>query len=314
MLAESGPELEDASDLGPSNIDSANVQFFHEPDPTATANPSNPPRMPFDHGGWWSLHDRKPDLPTDTGASESVDPPPTGIASSSTQTSEDNGGDISWFPIREWAEAESNPRVEAVEFSGPGQAILVGYGLSEVNDPPFGWHGREPDMPEENRFMLIGGPTAQAAVNESAAKGFLPAVAERENRNDFPVISLQLKERILAPPARASMTSFVIAVATSLNGRHLIIADDDGTLHLCYRYSGMELCQLKQSPDGVWRAIAQPNRFLSTDDFTETAPERGGRELDPARLAAIDPFLQHFLLAIIGDQGQIFSFSLSGVR
>ena len=72
-----------------------------------------------------------------------------------------------WVPH----EASSTARVEGIEFSCPAQVVLIGYGIGrEVPGPPLGLDGGQPDMPEESRFVLMGGPTVIAAFDRSLSE------------------------------------------------------------------------------------------------------------------------------------------------
>ena len=73
---------------------------------------------------------------------------------------------------------------------------------------------------------------------------------------------------------RASMSSVVSVVALAHDRRHLLIAVDDGTLRLCAKSTGNEICRLKQSADGVWRVVSSnaPSRIMAGSTRTENAP------------------------------------------
>ncbi len=249
---------------------------------------------------------------------------------------------------------ESSICVEAVDLSRAGQTILIGYGLEPPTNEsrgdgggPDGFVEDEIDengnhIPEERDLIMIAGPAAIAALDCTPTERALPARNDVDGSrihqeiviNDpspaarwwkFIAIWDQYEpscsfdwhaiDRLpLSAAGRASISSLVRTAALSEDGWHFIVAADDGTLHICYRYSFHEVCRLKQSADGIWRVVPQSNQFLSCDDFTETASESAGGESDRIRQAAIDPFFRNLLLPPGGDQGEIFSFSLSVAR
>jgi hypothetical protein len=251
-------------------------------------------------------------------------------------------------------DCESNICVEAVDLSHAGQTILIGYGLElPTNESrgdgggPDGFVDDEIDengdhIAEERDLILIAGPAAIAAIERTVNERALPARKDGDGspgrqetvihnpshvgwcRRFFAIwdqheprwsFVLPTLDRLpLCAPERAWISNLVTSVAVSEHGWHLIVAADDSALHVCDRYSFHEVCRLKQSGDGVWRVVPQSNQFLSCDDFTETASESGGGESDRIRPAAIDPFFRNLLFPSGGDQGQIFSFSLSAVR
>jgi hypothetical protein len=204
-----------------------------------------------------------------------------------------DGGAMDSFRLPE-APPDSNasPRVEAIEFSFPARIILIGYGLKPPTPPYISIGlGDELVMAEEDRFIMVGGPTAVAALARSTRESVLAAVGKWDKSSNCQTEAIfarvsnvndDLRKFFahwsqndahdaaawaraarfpICAPGRAGISSLVTFVTTSQDGRHLIIAADDGILRLCYRSSGKELCRLKQSADGVWRAVNSDDRF-----------------------------------------------------
>lgn len=227
-------------------------------------------------------------------------------------------------------EPRSEPRIhlEALEPALPAMVLITGSGVAGPIMPQISLGTGPIEIGREDRLMLIGGPGVMAAVDRTAignsgnvAKTVRTLESSFFNEGyefglwDF-LYSWDRSEGWREPYSHAanpaSMSSVVAPVAWSQDCRRLIIAGDDDTLHVCYRSTGKELCEMKQSPDGVWRVVNTSNRFLSVEDFAETSADSGRGEPDRSRLDAIDPFLRHYLLAMTGDRGELFSFSLGG--
>jgi hypothetical protein len=176
-------------------------------------------------------------------------------------------------------------RVEAIEVSRPAQVVLVGYGIGgKVLGPPFGWDDHEPDMPEESRFILVGGPATVIELGRDGVVALSRTQTSGRRRKQPPALPNQAS--VLLAPVRASMTSLVLIAAVSEVGRHIVIATDDGMLHLCDRDFCTELCKLKKAEDGVWRAVnpdgdveppvssIEPSRASPGKKFIASGPAR----------------------------------------
>ena len=180
-------------------------------------------------------------------------------------------------------QSDEDIHINSAELSLAGVIVLLGRGLTPP-EWPIGSHDCDdpPEMAREDRLMLVGSPSAVAALDQSAVANSTEAVKrfaeiERQQRGypaiDWGAVFAWEKREYFAGPftqkpnGSAVMSCLVRLIAWSEDGNRLIIAGGDDTLHLCYRSSGNEVCSLRCSAGNELRVSRPTTPFLTFDDL-----------------------------------------------